>query len=479
MNFVIPDVVPAIPEIFMLAMTCIVLLSGLFLQRRYPSLPYMLSLLALVGAVVLTVALYKHTTEITFHNSYIIDHIGSILKVTILGTCFFVFLYCRRYVADRNILNTEFYVLCLFSVLGMMVLVSAYSFISLYLGLEIFSLPLYALIALQRDAARSAEAAMKYFIMGAVASGMLLYGLSMIYGATKSVDIAVVSQVLTSVPASQNLILVFGLVFVVVGVAFKLGGAPFHMWVPDVYEGAPSAVTLFIATAPKIAAFAMAVRLLVDMMPLYQVEWQHMLIVVALVSMAIGNFVAIVQTNLKRMLAYSSIAHMGYMSLGLLSGNAQGYSAASFYIIVYTIMSLGAFGMVTILSGKGFEMETINDYKGLNSRNPWLAFIMLLLMFSMAGVPPIAGFFAKLGVIESLVEAHLVWLAVLALVFAIIGAYYYLRVVKVMYFDAPEHQSRIDTTSMDTRIAISANGLFILVLGIFPGIIFNLCKAAF
>lgn len=475
----LPNLLPAVPEIFFLGMICITLLADLFIEQKRRLLTFFLAEFTLLGAMLLTVLLFGQQTVITFNNSFILDHVSVVLKLFIYTTTFFVLLYSRDYVEQREFPQGEYYILTLFSVLGMMVLVSAYSFITLYLGLELLSLPLYTLVALKRNSKVCPEAAMKYFVMGAVASGMLLYGLSMIYGATQALDIPTVAQAIASIPASQDLILVFGLVFVVVGLAFKFGAVPFHMWIPDVYEGAPSSVTLFIATAPKLAAFGMAVRLLVNAMPELVVQWQQLLIIISILSMALGNFAAIAQTNLKRMLAYSSIAHVGYMLLGLIAGNELGYGASTFYIVVYSVMSLGAFGMITVLSRAGFEAENISDFKGLNSRNSWLAFLMLLIMFSMAGVPPMIGFFAKVAVLEALVKADLTWLAVVALMFAIVGVYYYLRIVKVIYFDEPEEATPIVLGSYDRSIAISLNGLFILGLGLFPSALYEFCKMAF
>jgi len=346
------------------------------------------------------------------------------------------------------------------------------------LGLELLSLPIYAMVAMQRKSARCSEAAMKYFVIGGVASGLLLYGISILFGSTGSLDIPHIANAVAQTPIKEQVLLIFGLVFMIVGIFFKLGAAPFHMWAPDVYEGAPTAVTLFLGSAPKIAAFALAIRLLADAMPAISVQWQQVVIVIALTSMAWGNIVAIVQSNLKRMLAYSSIAHMGYMSLGLIAMSASGYSSAMFYILIYAIMSMGAFAILIILSKSGVEVEKISDLKGLNSRNPWLALMMLLLMFSMAGIPPTVGFFAKMGVLEALVSAHLVWLAAVALIFAVIGCYYYLAVVKVMYFEEPEDYTPF-TITKDLNIAITVNCVAVLVLGIFPTALIDLCRQAF
>lgn len=475
----LPNFIPAIPEIFLLIMGCIALLSGLFIKRHGVLVSYWLvqfSLLIATGLVLLNIG---KTPSITFDNSFILDNFAILLKCVILLTSFLVFIYSRGYIRDRiENYQIEYYALGLFAVIGMLILVSAYNFLTLFLGLELFALPVYAMVAMQRDSKICTEAAMKYFVIGSIASGIMLYGFSMIYGATKSLDISAIAQVITTIPLQQQLILSFGLVFVMVGIGFKLGAAPFHMWVPDVYEGAPSATTLFIATAAKVTALAMAVRLLVDALPGLVLQWQQLLIIMALLSMGIGNIVAIVQSNFKRMLAYSSIAHIGYMTLGLLTATRQGYAAATFYMISYAIMGLVAFGMIVILSKAGFEMEKIEDFQGLNSRNPWLAFIILLVMFSLAGIPPLVGFMAKVAVLEALIEVHMIWLAVIALLFAIVGAYYYIKVVKVMYFEKPHDETPIPC-SLDVKIVISLNGLLVLALGLFPGLLFNICRLVF
>ena len=371
----------------------------------------------------------------------------------------------------------EYYILGLFSMLGMMVLVSAHSLITIYLGLELLSLPLYAMVAMRRDDQKATEAGMKYFVMGAVASGMLLYGISFIYGSVHTINLA---QIATALAAGHVLMPVFllGLVLIIVGIAFKLGVVPFHMWLPDVYDGAPNSVMMFVGTAPKVAAFGMAIRLLVEMMPTMQAQWQPLFIFLAILSMGLGNLLAIAQTNIKRMLAYSGIAHIGYMLLGLIAGTANGYSSALFYIIVYVFMSLAAFSMIILLSRQGFECENISDLKGLNTRSPWLALMVLFTMFSMAGIPPFIGFFAKLSVLEALISVHIVWLAVLAIVFAIIGLYYYLRVIKVVYFEQPDTDEPI-AWNFDMRIILSVNSMALLFFGLFPGAIFALCQYTF
>ncbi len=479
MNFTPPDFLPAIGEMFTLGMICVVMLAYLFFDKANRGITYFLAQITLLGAAIIAISLYGHPTEITFDGSFVLDSKSLLLKIFILLSSVFVLMYTRTYIRDNEIAHGEFYLLVLFSVLGMEVLVSAYSFLTLYLGLEIFSLPLYAMIALRHNRPVCQEAAMKYFLMGAIASGFLLYGMSLVYGACASLNIQEIVSMMTISAATQPMMLTVGLVFIAAGALFKLGVAPFHMWVPDVYEGAPNAMALFIATAPKLAGFALLLRLLVETMPALFPQWDYLLIAVAVLSMAVGNIIAIAQDNIKRMLAYSSIANMGYMLLGLIAGTPRGYGSAMFYIIIYVVMSLGAFGIITLLSRKGFELEKIDDFKGLNARNPWLALMMLLIMFSMAGVPPSVGFFAKVGVLESLVRADIVWLPAVALVFAIIGAYYYLRVVKVMYFDEPLEKTPVILESFDSQLAISINGLAVFFLGLFPTALIELCQKAF
>jgi NADH-quinone oxidoreductase subunit N len=386
-----------------------------------------------------------------------------------------ILVYSRAYVAARGMFRGEFFVLTLFATLGMMIMISANHLLILYLGLELMTLSLYAMVALQRDSATATEAAMKYFVLGALASGMLLYGMSMLYGATGTLEITRLAEVIFD-GSGREAVLIFALVFVVAGIGFKLGAVPFHMWVPDVYHGAPTAVTVLIGSAPKLAAFAFIMRLLVQGLgaePLL-VEWQPMLIVMAVLSLAIGNITAIAQTNLKRMLAYSTISHMGFLLLGILSGDLNGYGSGMFYAVVYMAMSLGAFGMIMLLSRSGFEAENLEDFRGLNQRSPWYAFVMLLLMFSMAGVPPTVGFYAKLSVLQAVINAGYVWLAVVAVLFALIGAFYYLRVVKLMYFDSPVDTTPIEPRT-DVRLVMSLNGLAMLILGIVPGPLMALC----
>jgi len=358
----------------------------------------------------------------------------------------------------------------------MMILVSTHNFLTVYLGLELLSLSLYAMVAMQRDSILASESAMKYFVLGAIASGMLLYGISIIYGLTGTLDLGEVAVKITAL--DQGVLLAFGLVFMIVGIAFKLGAVPFHMWVPDVYHGAPTAVTLFIGSAPKIAAFAMLMRLLVDGLMGLHAQWEGILIILAVLSMGIGNLLAIAQGNIKRMLAYSTISHVGFLILGALTGTQSGFASSMFYTLVYVLMSLDGFGTVMLLSRKGFEAENLDDYKGLNTRSPWYAFMMLILMFSMAGVPPFLGFWAKLVVLQEVIAADMMWLAIVGVVFSVIGAFYYLRIIKLMYFDKPEDTAPL-VSSLDTRLMLSLNSLAVLGLGLFPCGLLAVCQAAF
>ncbi len=467
----------ALPEMFVLGMACLILIIDLFLTDKNRIITYLLAQATLIGAAIASMGYQFGIPEIAFDGNFIRDGMGDTLKVFIYLSVFVVFLYSRSYLQARNLFKGEFYVLGLFGVLGMMVMVSAHSLLTLYLGLELLSLSMYALVAMNRDSSYASEAAMKYFVLGALASGMLLYGMSMLYGVTGSLELAQISAGVT-VAGADNMVLVFGLVFTVVGIAFKLGAVPFHMWVPDVYQGSPTAVTVYLGSAPKIAAFAMVMRLLVDGLEGLQEQWQGMLIILVILSLALGNITAIAQTNIKRMLAYSTIAHVGYLLLGVLSGTQSGYASSMFYTIVYALMSLGGFGMIMLLSRTGFEADRIDDFKGLNERSPWFAFMMLILMFSMAGVPVFLGFWAKLSVLSAVVEADMVWLAAVAVIFSIIGAFYYLRIVKLMYFDKPEDTTPIDS-EIDVRVMLSANSLAILGLGLFPGALMGLCVNAF
>ncbi|MET0070085.1 MAG: NADH-quinone oxidoreductase subunit NuoN [Candidatus Thiodiazotropha sp.] len=479
MQFDTTQLIPVLPEITLLTLACLVLVVDLFIRESQRIVSYGITQVGLIITAAVTLAVSQPGAQILFDGSYIRDPMSDLLKLGILVISFLSFLYAKDYLRDRGLFKGEFYTLGLFAVLGMTIMTSANSFLTIYLGLELLALCLYALVAFNRDSPQGAEAAMKYFVLGALASGMLLYGISMIYGVTGTLRFDELAQVVDKGDMNQ-LVMVFGIVFLVIGLAFKLGAVPFHMWVPDVYHGAPTAVTLFLGSAPKIAAFALAMRLLVD--GLGELHggwegWQGMLIIIAVLSMAIGNLIAIAQTNIKRMLAYSTISHVGFILLGILAGTKEGYTAAMFYALVYALMSAGGFGVVIALSRKGFEAENLDDFKGLNQRNPWFAGMMLLLMFSMAGVPPTVGFFAKLFVLDAVVSVSLTWLAVVGVFFSIIGAFYYIRVVKLMYFDEPVDESPL-TMGVDTQVVLSLNGLAMLVLGLFPAGLFSLCQSA-
>ena len=467
---------PALPEIFVLVMVSLILVIDAAVDDSKRYLAYVLSLATLAGAAFLTVRDLSTMPVLALNGLFIDDPLSDVLKLFLYLTVAVVLVYSRDYLRERGLYKGEFFVLALFATLGMMVMVSASHFLTLYLGLELLSLSLYAMVALQRDSSVATEAAMKYFVLGALASGMLLYGMSMVYGVTGSLalgDIAIALQDGTDL----RIPLVFGIVFIVAGLAFKLGAVPFHMWVPDVYHGAPTAMTLFIGSAPKIAAFAFVIRILGQGLESQVAEWRDMLVILAVLSMALGNFAAIAQSNLKRMFAYSTISHMGFMLLGILAGSQNGYGSAMFYVLVYALMSLGGFGMILLLSRAGFEADKLDDFKGLNRRSPWLAFLMLLLMFSMAGVPPTVGFYAKFAVLQAVVEIGYVWLAVAAVVFSLVGAFYYLRIVKLMYFDTPHATSPI-APSADGRLIMSANGLAVLALGILPQPLMAICVHA-
>ena len=480
----------ALPEIVLLIATCVVLILDVYSKDERRRLTYWAAQAAVLLCFLSTLYVFvesEGTRRIIFSGMYVSDVMGHLLKLVCYVAVSAALVYSRQYLHDRTLLRGEFFTLLLFSLLGMMVMISAASFLTLFLGLELMSLCLYALVALNRDSALATEAAMKYFVLGALSSGLLLYGMSMIYGATGTLNLYEVAQHagrLARAPADHTF-LVFGLVFVVAGLAFKIGVVPFHMWIPDVYHGAPTAVTLIVGSAPKLAAFAMAVRLLVNGLIDLAQDWQQMLALLALLSMALGNITAIAQSNLKRRLAYSTIAHMGFMLLGLLSGVVGGnrlnmdgaYSSALFYMIIYVLMSLGAFGMLLYLSRAGFECENLDDVKGLNRVHPWYAFIMLLLMFSLAGIPPTAGFYAKLAVLSAAVDAGQIWLAVAAVVLSLIGAFYYLRIVKLMYFDEPKETTRA-VGSAGFGYALSANGLALLVFGILPQPLMAICFIA-
>ncbi|MEC5159320.1 MULTISPECIES: NADH-quinone oxidoreductase subunit NuoN [unclassified Janthinobacterium] len=481
--------IPLYAEIFLLVAASAILLIDMFLSEGKRTITYYLSLLSLAACAAFTLVDFNAgSTVYTFSNMFVSDPMSNLLKLFSYGAVALTLIYSRGYASDRGMLSGnlggEFYVLALFALLGQMVMISGNNFLTIYLGLELMSLSLYALVALRRDNAKATEAAMKYFILGALASGFLLYGISMLYGATGSLDLNVVAEAAANGSAKPT-ILVFGLVFMVAGLAFKLGVVPFHMWVPDVYQGSPTAVTLLLGGAPKLAAFAICIRLLVEgLMPMAH-DWQQMLMVLAVMSLAIGNLTAIAQTNLKRMLAYSTIAQMGFVLLGLMSGwvgpeshlTENAYSSAMFYVITYVMTTLGSFGAIMLLARAGFEAEELADFKGLSKRSPWFATIMSILMFSLAGVPPMMGFAAKFSVLQAVLGTGQVWLTILAVMFSLIGAFYYLRVVKMMWFDEPTDSAPL-AVNLDMRVVLSLNGLAIVGLGLFPGALLSACLSA-
>jgi NADH-quinone oxidoreductase subunit N len=483
------DILPAYSEVFLGIAISVILLVDMFLTDQKRNITYVLSQLALVFCLALNLAyLLDGQTHYTFGNLFVSDPMANLLKVATYLVTIAGFAYSRRYVVERGIVSGErggeFYPMALFAVLGQMVMISGNNFLSIYLGLELMSLALYAMVALRRDDVRATEASMKYFILGALSSGFLLYGMSMVYGATGSLDLTVIAREFSTGASSQP-IMVFGLVFIVSGLAFKIGVVPFHMWIPDVYQGAPTAVTLMIGGAPKLAAFAITVRLLVEGMIVFAGSWQDMLLFLSVLSMALGNITAIAQTSFKRLLGYSTIAQMGYMLLGLLSGVVGGnafsaapaYSSAMFYALAYTLTVLCAFGILLLLSHHGYEADKLDDLKGLHKRNPWAALIMLVVMFSLTGIPPTIGFFGKLAVINSVVDAGMPVLAVFAVLMSLIGAFYYLRVVKLMYFDEPISALPIEA-SFDMRLLLTVNGLLVLFLGIVPGGLLAICYSS-
>jgi len=476
MNFVVPELAPAAPELMLMLLACLVLVVDVYVGKRYRDLTYQLSQLSIVATAVLCITMIPAEPLIGFSGTFVTDLLSSALKITMLLIGYYAFFYARTYLNVHGESRGEYFVLGLFSLLGMMVLVSANSMVTVYLGLELMSLCLYAMVALRRDSATACEAAMKYFVLGALASGMLLYGISLIYGATGSLQLDVISAEVGTL-GRDNLVLILGLVFVLVGVAFKLGAVPFHMWVPDVYEGSSTAVTLFIGTAPKIAAFGMMIRLLAETLGALNADWSQMLMILAVLSIAIGNVVAISQRNIKRMLGYSTIAHVGFLFLGMIAATPGGYAASMFYIITYALMALGTFGMIIALGRKDFEADNIDDFKGLGREHPWFALLTMILMLSMAGVPPFLGFWAKWAVLRELIASGHTWLAVVAVGFSVIGLYYYLRIVRYVYFDEAEGEVTV-TRAQDVRVMLSSNALLILVLGIYPGALMGVCVAA-
>jgi NADH-quinone oxidoreductase subunit N len=475
----------ALPEIVLLLATCVVLLADVIRGRGAPVEGVdRLAYLALLAAALACVAQLGTPIDYAFGGMYVGDELARLLKLCACLATAATFVYARGYIRDRQMYRGEFYTLALFSLLGQMVMISANNLLVVYMGLELMSLSLYALAALRRDTGRATEAAIKYFVLGALASGFLLYGMSMLYGGTGSLDLPDIAKAIATGQANRT-VMVFGVVFLVAGLAFKFGAVPFHMWVPDVYHGTPTAVTLLIAGAPKLAAFAIAFRLLAEGLIGVAADWQQMLTVLSVASLVVGNVVAIAQTNLKRMLAYSTIAQVGFVLLGLLSGvvggDARGapeaYSASLFYVITYVLTTLGTFGLIQLMARAGFEAEEIADLRGLNRRSPWMALVALVLMFSLAGIPPTVGFYAKLAVLQSVVAAGMIWLAVLAVLASLVGAFYYLRVVKTIYFDEPADDAVL-APGAAARAAMGINGALVLALGLLPSPLMTACLEA-
>lgn len=476
MTFVPPDLMPALPEIFVATMACLVLVIDVYLPEARRTTTLWLSIATLLFAALLTLATAPDARLPGFHGHFVRDAMGDVLKIGVYLSMAAALLYSRDYLRNRTLFKGEYYVLALFAVLGMMVMISAASFLTVYLGLELLSLSLYALVAFDREDGRCSESAMKYFVLGALASGMLLYGISMMYGATGSLNLASVAQAIAG-KGDKTLVLIFGTAFLVVGLAFKLGAVPFHMWLPDVYQGAPTSVTMIVASAPKLAAFALTMRILVEGVAPLGADWQQMLMVLAALSIAAGNVIAIAQTNIKRLLAYSTISHVGFILLGFVAGTTEGYAASMFYALTYVLMTVGSFGLLILCGRAGVEIENISDLKGLNDRSPWLAFMMLVLMMSTAGIPFLVGFYAKFAVLQAVVAQGFVGLAIFAVILSVIGAFYYLRVVKVMYFDKSEDDTAL-SVSTDAQVLMGANGLAVMLLGVYPSGLMALCSAA-
>jgi len=484
------NLIPAMAEIVLAIAIMVILVVGLFIREEEQPLSHWLSLFAIVITALVTISsVDSGGTRYAFNQMFVSDSMGQLLKVFACIATFATLIYARQYTAVRGMLggtlSGEFYVLALMTLLGQMIMISGNSFLIIYLGLELMSLSLYALVALRRDHPISTEAAMKYFVLGAMASGFLLYGMSLLYGASGSLNLTQVPAAVSSGTVNK-MVLVLGVVLLMAGLAFKLGAAPFHMWAPDVYQGAPTSVTLLLGAAPKLAVFAICMRLLVGALGAMAADWQQMLIVMAVASMAVGNITAIAQTNIKRMLAYSTISQMGFMLLGLISGvfegsttaaTANAYSASMFYAVTYVLTTLGSFAMIMLLSRSGFEAESLDDFKGLNQRSPWFAAVMMVLLMSFAGVPPMVGFFAKLSVLEAALAAGHLWLVIVAVLLSLLAAYYYLRIVKLMYFDAPTDASPI-VADRGMQITLSVNGIAVVLLGILPGTLMTACLQA-
>jgi len=476
MTFASLNIMPVLPEIVLAIMACVILLIDPFMPKSGRTVSYLLSLVTLAVLFMLTLIGMDDSVRLSFSDMVVNDPMSDLMKLVIYVIAFAVFVLARGYLRDRGIDKGEYYTLGLFGVLGMMIMISANHLLLVYLGLELMSLAMYAMVAFNRDDSRASEAAMKYFVLGALASGLLLYGMSMLYGATGTLYITEIGA--AAAQDSSNLVLKLGLVFILVGLVFKLGAAPFHMWLPDVYDGAPTAVTLYLAAAPKVAGLAVLIRMLVEGLGPMLSDWQPMLVVVAVLSLLVGNLIAIAQTSFKRMLTYSTISHVGFILMGLLAGTHEGYGAALFYTVAYAIMTLGGFGMIVLLARQGFEADQLDDLKGLNDRSPVMAFVFLILMFSMAGIPFTLGFWAKLAVLQAVVQIDMTWLAVFAVVMSVIGAFYYLRAVKLAYFDKPEGEQRI-AAGGEVRAVLGVSGLFVAVMGLYPSWLIAMSNGVF
>ncbi|WP_124551929.1 NADH-quinone oxidoreductase subunit NuoN [Methylophilus methylotrophus] len=466
------DLLALLPELVVLGMAMFILLLDLFILPQNRSMIYGLSQFTLFAAAFFTFKTHTPAVGFAFSHMFIDDTLSDVIKLMMYLSTSLILVYTRKYLQDRNLYRGEFYAMVLFGLLGMMIMVSGHNLLTIYIGLELLSLCLYSLVAFDRDNPKASESAMKYFVLGALASGMLLYGMSMLYGMTGSLDVSDIAN--NIMQQNKSPVLIMGLVFVVAGIAFKFGAVPFQMWVPDVYQGSPTPMTLLIGSVPKLAAYAITVRLLVQGLHPLALDWQDMLVLMAVLSIIIGNFSAIVQTNLKRMLAYSTISNVGFIMFGMMSANANGFASSFFYIAAYVLMSISGFGIILLLSRKGFEADEINDLKGLNQRHPWYAFLMLIVMFSMAGIPPTVGFYAKFTVLQAAWQAGFTWQVVLAVLMATIGAFYYLNIVRKMYFDEAVDHAPL-TAPLDMRLVLSVQTLALLGLGLFPEILLSVC----
>jgi len=466
------DLLALLPELVVLGMAMFILLLDLFILPQNRFMIYGLSQFTLFAAAFFTFKTHTPAVGFAFSHMFIDDTLSDVIKLMMYLSTSLILVYTRKYLQDRNLYRGEFYAMVLFGLLGMMIMVSGHNLLTIYIGLELLSLCLYSLVAFDRDNPKASESAMKYFVLGALASGMLLYGMSMLYGMTGSLDVGDIAN--SILQQHKSPVLIMGLVFLVAGIAFKFGAVPFQMWVPDVYQGSPTPMTLLIGSVPKLAAYAMTVRLLVQGLHPLALDWQDMLVLMAVLSIIIGNFSAIVQTNLKRMLAYSTISNVGFILFGMMSANANGFASSFFYIATYVLMSISGFGIILLLSRQGFEADEINDLKGLNQRHPWYAFLMLIVMFSMAGIPPTVGFYAKFTVLQAAWQAGFTWQVVLAVLMATIGAFYYLNIVRKMYFDEAVDHAPL-TAPLDMRLVLSVQTLALLGLGLFPEILLSVC----